>query len=33
MENETRALTVNTFDDLLNMNANMHDNIRKLTVK
>lgn len=33
MENETRALTVNTFDDLLNMNADMHDGIRKLTVK
>lgn len=33
MDNKAMALTVNTFDDLLNMNADMHDGIRKLTVK
>lgn len=33
MDNKAMALTVNTFDDLLNMNADMHDSIRKLTVK
>ncbi len=25
MDNKAMALTVNTFDDLLNMNADMHD--------
>lgn len=33
MDNKAMALTVNTFDDLLNMNADMHDSIRRLTVK
>ena len=33
MENETRALTVNTFDDLLNMNEDIYDSVQKLTVK
>ena len=33
MDNKAMALTVNTFDDLLNMNADIHDSIRRLTVK
>ena len=33
MDNETIVLTVNTFDDLLNMNADIYDSIQKLTVK
>lgn len=28
MDNKAMALTVNTFDDLLNMNADMHDRAR-----
>lgn len=28
MDNKTMELTVNTFDDLLNMNADIHDSIR-----
>ena len=33
MDNETIVLTVNTFDDLLNMNADIYNSIQKLTVK
>lgn len=32
MDNKAMALTVNTFDDLLNMNADMHDSNAGLAV-